>query len=569
MSPSEANQLFHKLAGTTPTDPTNEQIDELAAYLNYSPFFLSLASLTARLYRSFYESSRGSCDQEQLIADYRDMLKESRDRHVISRLTQLYIEALCAADNYFVHSIDFVSSCDLNHLLPSSVVSSHLKNSFYRLPSAPSASPLEDTPTSVVTPPSYFSLIKSKLPFMGGDNQGVSSTGNILDAPPGRRNIFLSSLFSSPFVQTVSRYNMDLISIHGLCQDSLRDHFLKYTVPRMEEDHLNLSRTHWEDTAWFKKFRTFDPSSALLQFRSSLPGLREGNVLNEEQFNSIPSPPFATYFEYIHMVSHNHRAVNSLTSELKYLSRDTEDLAMRSYVKPHLSSIMSSCQLAKRDSLKCRASLLSIDSAVDKIDCSKEYNLLLEEMKESFGPGHFELANIMTSLAEIHYYAGEYLRARDLLLEALKIQEGVPERERTSTHSLDIATSMSLLGLVHSGLGNKKDCKETLEKALVLFQTIPSDGDVPKKQRKLVSTTVTDLGHAYLFTGDVIGAKRYLDLAIVAQRNIYGEDHQEVARTLNVLSIVYSLLGDNVESRSYRKEAGKIEVELRTQSDVL
>ena len=553
------------MANTTPSDPqVNEQINELISFLNHSPLLISLAALTTRLYSYFYQTTNGITDHKQLINDYRDMVKESRDSHVTNRLTELYIEALCAVDNNFVHSIDFLSSCDLGHLVPSSAVSSHLKNSFYKLPPvSTTASPLEDTPTTgtptnlVTTPPSYLSLIKSKLPFMGGENNQSFSIPN--QPPPSVIvNYSLSSLLLSPFVQTYTRYNMDLLSVHSACRASFVGHFLKYTVPRIEEEHLKTSRVHWNETAWFKKFRSFDPSSAMTKFRSSLPGLKEGNVLNEEQFNLLVPQSTTSYLEYVHMISHNHRVTQTLSNETKYMSRDPEDIAMRGYLRPHLLALLSN-QLAERDQLRCQTSLLSVESALGRNDdIFTKYNALMDKARESFGSTHFELGNIMTSLAELYYYSGRYREAKTLLFDALKIQEGIDERDKTSTHNLDIATSLSLLGLVYSALGEKQKCKDTLEKSLLLFQTIPADGEIPKKQRKLVSTTVTDLGHAYLFTGDVIGAKRYLDLAIIAQRNIYGsDDHHEVARTLNVLSIVYALLGDNIESRNFRSEAGK------------
>ena len=125
------------------------------------------------------------------------------------------------------------------------------------------------------------------------------------------------------------------------------------------------------------------------------------------------------------------------------------------------------------------------------------------------------------------------------------------------------------MGLVYASLEEKEKCRDALERALGLFQTLPADREIPKKQRKLVATTVTDLGHVYVTTGDLVTAKRYLDLALVAQRTIHSSDHPEVARTLNVLSIVYSLYGDNEKSSESRKEAGKIQSELKGISDIV
>jgi len=54
-------------------------------------------------------------------------------------------------------------------------------------------------------------------------------------------------------------------------------------------------------------------------------------------------------------------------------------------------------------------------------------------------------------------------------------------------------------------------------------------------------------------------AKKYIDLAIVAQRHLYPAAHSEVIRTLNIMSIVYLLLGDKSESQKLRLEAGTLQ----------
>ena len=497
------------------------------------------------------------------------MVKESHDSHLLNKVMALYIEALCAIDNHFLHSLDFLSLCNTNYFIPSSTIKHHLKNPFYKLSSTPSSSLLEDmaTVTPLVPPPSsssYISLIKSKLPFIGGTSPPLEST----PVQPLSLPDLLKSLRLSPFIRSRTLGQLELFTVHTSCRHHLSNHFMMYTVPRMEEEHLKIAQDYWNKTAWFKKFRSFDSNSSLTKFRSNLPGLKEGKVLTEEQYKLVTND--INYYQYIHLVSHYHRVVNTLTNELKYLSRDPEDLTMRRYIKPHLEFVCSN-QLAERDQLRCQAGLLSIEASfsTDQTSIYSRYCTLLESMREAFGSTHQEIANTLTAMAEIHYYKGDYGSARELLTSAIALHEQTPSHLRTPTQSMDLAGSLSTLGLVYASLGERQLCREKLEKALGLFQTIPSDGDIPKKQRKLVATTVTDLGHAYVSTGDIIGAKKYLDLALIAQRGIHGDDHPEVARTLNVLSIVYSLMGDNFESRNSRKEAGKIQSELLKQSDVI
>jgi tetratricopeptide (TPR) repeat protein/molybdopterin-guanine dinucleotide biosynthesis protein len=563
LTPNQANELFIELSGL---EMSNLVIDELLSQLSYHPLSLSLAAMTLNLYRQFYSSSVEDC--EQLAKDYRDILMESHDDHMISRLIKLYVEALCSADNYFLHSVDFISSCKSDHLLPSSSLRQHLKNRFYRLPSNPGSSPFQVTPIDT-TPSnvssneaiSYLSMIKSKIPFLKGDNQEISVNASRFPSQVDGEDV-LTTLFLSPFIHKWNRDGLELLSLHDSCSESLKYHFLSHTVPRLEAEHLAASEVRWNETTWFKKFKTFDPDDCLMKYRHSLPGISGNKLLNQEKFNQLY--PSDDYIEYIHLVSHHHRVLEALHEDLKYLSRDKEDQAIRNYLRSHVEFI-SAKYLSEQDQLRCKASLLSIDATSwSKGDARlNEFNDLLREAKVVYGSSHFEVSNILTMIGEVLYYSGNFEDAKNTLCTAVEIQER--SSLKSPSHKMDNAVTLAMLGLTYSSLGKKELCKQSLEKALTLFQTIPNDGNVSKKQRKIVSTTVTDLGHAYVSTGDVIGAKRYLDLAIMAQRGIHGDYHPEVVRTLNVLSIVYSLLGDNSESRSCRKEAGKIESELQKQ----
>lgn len=121
------------------------------------------------------------------------------------------------------------------------------------------------------------------------------------------------------------------------------------------------------------------------------------------------------------------------------------------------------------------------------------------------------------------------------------------------------------MGIVYSSLGEKEQCRDILERALEVYQTIPADGNITPRQRKRVATTLTDIAHAYLSLGDVDTAKKYIDLAILAQRSLYADAHTELIRTLNVMSVVYALLGDKAESQKVRAEAGKLQNQINTQ----
>ena len=178
-------------------------------------------------------------------------------------------------------------------------------------------------------------------------------------------------------------------------------------------------------------------------------------------------------------------------------------------------------------------------------------------------------ANVLTAMAEVHYHKGGYQEAESLLKQAISIHESILPRLKTPEQSTDHASSLSHIGLVFAAMGDKQACCKSLEQSLTMYQSIPVEGDITKTQRKLVASTVTDLAHAYIMLADTIAAKKYLDLAIIAQRGIHGNYHPEVSRTLNVLSIVHALMGDNPESKGVAREAGEIQKELALASDII
>ena len=596
LTETQTEDLFYKLLGSEQTYP-KEQVKDLTSNLLHSnPYLISLSALTLRIYEHFCTHHEGKL-QNNLLTQYIDMIKScdnhvtSHDDHMTGNVTRLYIEALSSCDNYFLHSIDFLSLCDLDRPVPLSLIKEHLSNPFYRLPVTPgSASILEDTPTAPpISPPaqSYLSAVKDQLTQMTGWPPPPPPLFPPFQALPDP----LTSLRLSPFVHTHTRHGVELYSFSPGLKDHIDNHFVTYTAPKIEKEYLLTEEQHWNESAWFRRFRSFDPQSSLSSFHRSLPGLESSNVQGEKEWDTKPlSPHIKSYSDYIHNISHNHRFLSALQNELKYLSRDPSDIALRRYLRPHLLLLSSNeGVLSKQDRLRTEACLLSIDSALssDKTIYINKYNDLVQGMKEVFGSRDYAIASVLTSLAELHYYNGHYKKAEDLLVTAVGMYESSPSKRSplsslssssfpttftpsslSFSDSMDYAFSLATLGLVLASLEERVKCRDTLEKALGLFQTLPSNGEVPKKQRRLVATTVTDLGHAYISTGDLISAKRYLDLASVAQRGIHGDDHPEVVRTLNVLSIVHVLLGDDEKSRELRREAGKIQQRLQQISDI-
>ena len=569
---------------------TQESFLKLSQKLNHLPLLVSLAGLTVRLYAHFLQASEHSSvdnTTEQALSTYCEVIADKLSNRpspaeLMKTTASLYIEALCAADPYFMHALDFLSSSDLRFPMPLSAVAQHLKHPFFNLSSHPqSYSPLADPPQPIqapTSPPTYFEMIKSKMPFLPHSSDPLPSADGgqgkalqkLTEAQSGRWSLpdSLTSLRKSPFIHTYSRAGLELLCLHPSVVGSIEGHFLGYTVLKLEESHLRAAREQFNKGGWFKQFRNFNEEHTLASYLKSLPGLSGGGVLTEEKFKALDGSPISStasaglsYSQYLHTVSHYHRVSSTLTNELKYISRDAEDLLLCRYLQPHLSILLHFPLLPTNDQLRCHCSLISIDAAFspDSETIYNRYSSIVEAEKDSIGSASVEVANTLTRMAEIKYYRGEYEAAEQLLQSVLQIHKQTPDHKRKAEQSIDFAVTMSTLGLVYSALGKKQQSKDCLETSLNLYQAIPADGEVSRKQRKLVATTVTDLGHAYISLGDVAMAKRYLELALTAHRNIHTGTHPEIARTLSVSSVVYALMGDSAESKRLSKEAQSAE----------
>ena len=60
-----------------------------------------------------------------------------------------------------------------------------------------------------------------------------------------------------------------------------------------------------------------------------------------------------------------------------------------------------------------------------------------------------------------------------------------------------------------------------------------------------------NLGLVYQCLGNQREAKTYQEKALVVRKNIYGEEHAEVATGYNNLGLVYQNLGQHSEAKEY------------------
>ena len=589
MSSNEGHQLFCGLSGL---ESNNEDTTLLLESLHYHPLAIAVCAATVKIYQSFLDALPERTDSNA-IKTYQEILEvrqKSFPADFLSVAISLYLEA-AVSDERFRHAFDLFGSCDLTRPLPVSVILRHLESLFYKIPKESLAPPPVDAAIAMqkltgLDPSgntSFFSQLKAMLP--GGAK--VPSTSE-LAAVMAISEDGVSYLRECPLLSFKSyrRAGFEYVQIHELFHNGLSSLFAKYTVPKLNVDGLAVEEAQFNRSTWFRSYRTFDPREALEKFHRSLPGISGVGVLTRDDYQKHPSlsdisitsgtrpseDGSVDYLEYLQLVSHYHRVVETLSEEVKSADYDMCDTLTRRYLYPHIKHVSQYPLLSQADQIMCAYDQTSIEATLSMLsyeDASNKFEEVLSKQKSLFGERSQIVAHTLADMGHLNYSTEHLQQAKDLMEAAVRTYEGISSKQATPTFALEIGIAYTSLAMVCSALGEKQRCKDLLEQALGAFQTVSPDGTVSKRQRKLVSSCLTDVAHAYITLGDVQMAKKYIDLSMLSNKNLYIESHPECVRMLNVSSIVYSLLGDKPESQKLRGEAGKQQAQLDKQSLVV
>ncbi len=579
VSHGQALELLRGLAGEVLEEG---EAETLVKCLRGSPLALALAAATINIYRSSMENEPSAVASSPLT-EYTELLAASLPpsalvEDVVQATLSLYTEA-AVTNPRIRHTFDLLGSCAPHHPVPAIVIARHLTHSFYGLPLlTPPPFPSPPPPVEAEGVSSYLQQLKAMIPFMSASPSDSYQSDlakyikALEDQVPFLRDCPLLAF------KKYHKTGVELVHTHPVAYTLLPRLFSRHTAPGLDHAHLKRAENDFNRTAWFRRYRTFDPSYALQAYHRSLPGLSAVGVLTENQFkgdrSSAPTGPGApsTYSKYAHLVSHSHRVISSLTGTLKSLGGDMEDMQLKNYLQPHFRAASSLPFLSTTDRLSCSYSLVSIEaflsSPEEYPEAVRRFHTVLDEQRAVLGSRHPAVARTLTDIADLKFSLSDPSGAKQLLESAVAIYEKLP-KERIDAHALDIGLTLASLGLVLNGLGEKSRSCQLLEQALGYYQVVQPDGNVTNTQRKLVASTLIDVAHTYLSLGDISNAKKYIDLANLATHNIYQGAHPETIRALNVMSIVYALLGDKPESRKVRQEAGKLKNQLDTQPMVL
>ena len=376
--------------------------------------------------------------------------------------------------------------------------------------------------------------------------------------------------------------------------------FLSTTAPVLEKNFLAQAEERHRNSSWFRRLWQFDPQRSLQEFRNSLgergekqkfldkkdaevmiggemavdersnaPDLR---FLLEEEENIQDLPAYRSIEPQVaakHYQNHISLVLNTIKGVSSVCSQDVQTRTLARLLKPHLDHILTS-NTSKSLEPKSRAHALSaiaaINSALGNLEASiPSLERALEIEEEKFGESSLEVAVTLTRLAEVYSSLENPTKARELLERALGIYDLQRRKSGEYKKPLEFARTMEALGAVYGTLGFKQRSKEFIERSLSYMQaSVPiTEDEIERRQFACeVASTLTDLGHAYLSTGDAFSGRKLLELSVTGLKNMYGEDHPEVVRALTVLGTAYTMQGNWQEGKKMRREAGKLQAKI-------
>ena len=561
----EACELLLECAGNT---EGVEVVSAAAALplleaLTFHPMAVALAAATVSIYQTLLHSEQSPmtiCKYKKLLVD-----QTSLGEDVLQASLSLFLEA-SVSDPRVRHTYDLIGLFDLDFPFLASIIPVHLSSDFCGIPREQLLPSTLKPSTSDLKEYSYLDSIKNYIPFLQSKVEVNTQT-------PQDELGFLRQCPLLSF-KHYSQADVELVTVHSSAVPSLRQLFKEVTCPKLDNDHVQLKKREFQRNAWFRNYRTFDNKNCLVQFHRSLPGLSSPGVLTAHEFASLPArgsdKPDLTYSQYVHTVSHHHRVTESLLATLKLVKGEVSGYFLEKSLLPHISA-MKAHLLSPEDELSVNILIASIQaislSGSNLKRCLSSYGQLLDEQKKLLGPQNTAVASSLVDYADILLSTGNTSQAKELLQCVLSGYKQLSARARDEV-SLDVGHAMSSLGHVYTQLGNYEESKNCYEHALMLYQSAPVQGQVDKKQQRLISSLLIDVTHSHLVLGDLPTAKKYSELGIAVLQSLYPGGSLETVRLLETSSIITSLLGDKEGSSKLLSQASTIKAKVNKNTNL-
>jgi len=202
------------------------------------------------------------------------------------------------------------------------------------------------------------------------------------------------------------------------------------------------------------------------------------------------------------------------------------------------------------DDERVRASVSKLGRLLHVLGALKEAGEPLERAvglaKITHGPEHPRVADELVHLARLRQSEEKLADAEDLLREALKYDEAVPEASQAA-----IARDRIELGAVLYAQGRFAEAKLFLETATMI-------GESSRDAAAQRATGLIALGNLLRETRQLSEAERYILEALEIDEDCWGRQHPNVARDLNALALLCLELGRLDKGISHSREALRI-----------
>ncbi len=150
-------------------------------------------------------------------------------------------------------------------------------------------------------------------------------------------------------------------------------------------------------------------------------------------------------------------------------------------------------------------------------------------------------------LGRVYYQLGSFPQALELL------DQSVAARRAYQEDPAKLATSILLLAWAHGALGHHQQAKALLHEARQHYETRTDPAG-----RQALAEVLTRLSYIHGMQGELEPMLELRQKSLTLRRQLYGDDHLEVAQALNDLCFAYRDLGQYTQARADCVEALKI-----------
>jgi tetratricopeptide (TPR) repeat protein len=162
------------------------------------------------------------------------------------------------------------------------------------------------------------------------------------------------------------------------------------------------------------------------------------------------------------------------------------------------------------------------------------------------GEDSLEVATSYNNLALLYHAQGNYIKAKELCIRALKISELSQDEEAATRASIVI--TLNNLAVINLSLGEYSAVESSLEEALNLTQSLMQNAE-PNEETIVIhdclAVILNTLGQFYCVQGDFSKSESNLDRALEISHQLWGNEHLNLVPILNNLGYLYHVQGQN------------------------